>query len=181
LRAQESQQECLRVHSRASIDAVSTVMLRPAREVDADAIAGVWHAAWHDAHDAHVPANLIADRPLAYFVGSVPRVVARTTVAEDETGIIGFVTVTDDELDLLFVAARARGTGVAAALLERGETHIAARFEQAWLDVVAGNARARRFYARMGWVEEGSREWVAQTSAGPATVVYRRYEKWLRK
>ena len=164
---------------RASIDGVSTVRLRPATEVDADALAGVWHAAWHDAHDEHVPANLVADRPLGYFVRSVPRVVARTTVAEDATGIIGFVTVTDDELDLLFVAARARGTGVAAALLGRGETHIAARFEQAWLEVVAGNARARRFYARMGWVEEGAREWVTQTSAGPATVVYCRYEKRL--
>jgi GNAT superfamily N-acetyltransferase len=158
---------------------MSQAPLRPAADADADAIAAVWHAAWHDAHDEHVPANLIADRPLGYFVRSVPRVVARTTVAEDATGIIGFVTVTDDELDLLFVAARARGTGVATALLGRGETHIAARFEQAWLEVVAGNARARRFYARMGWVEEGSREWVAQTSAGPATVVYRRYEKRL--
>src|SRR4051794_13290733 len=88
--------------------------LRDAAAEDAGGIAMVWHAAWHDAHAAHVPPELVHDRPPVYFERWAPELILRTAVAEDESGIVGFVTVTDDELDLLFVAARARGTGIAA-------------------------------------------------------------------
>ena len=69
--------------------------LRPAMAADAESIAHIWHAAWHDAHDAHVPAALVADRSPAYFRGRVPDLIGRTTVASDAEGVVGFVTVTD--------------------------------------------------------------------------------------
>jgi ribosomal protein S18 acetylase RimI-like enzyme len=155
--------------------------LRPAAPPDADAIATVWHSAWHDAHAAHVPAGLVVDRPLAYFGGRTPGLIARTTVAEDPSGIVGFVTVDDDELDLLFVDARGRGSGVAGQLLAHGEHEIAARFDTAWLEVVTGNARARAFYARQGWRDTGPFDRLIETSSGPAVVPQHRYEKWLRE
>jgi GNAT superfamily N-acetyltransferase len=154
--------------------------LRPATDVDVDVIAAVWHAAWHDAHDAHVPAGLVDDRPLHYFAGRVPDLIARTTVAEDQSGIVGFVTVDGDELDLLFVAARGRGSGIAGDLLAHGEQLIAALFATAWLEVVTGNARARAFYARQGWRDTGPADHLIETSSGPAVVPQHRYEKWLR-
>lgn len=154
--------------------------LRPATPDDADTIAHVWHAAWHDAHDAHVPATLVADRPLAYFERRVPDLIERTAVAADADGVVGFVTVTDDELDLLFVAARGRGTGAAVELLSYGERQIATEHEIAWLDVVTGNARACAFYARQGWRDGGPVEHAIETSAGPAIVQSHRYEKWVR-
>ncbi|HEX6657171.1 MAG TPA: GNAT family N-acetyltransferase, partial [Ilumatobacter sp.] len=147
---------------------MSQAPLRPAADADADAIAAVWHAAWHDAHDDHVPTALVDDRPLAYFDGRVPGLVDRTTVAEDESGIIGFVTVDVDELDLLFVAARGRGSGVATELLAHGERQIAARSDMGWLEVVTGNARARAFYARRGWRDAGPADRVIDTASGPA-------------
>jgi GNAT superfamily N-acetyltransferase len=153
---------------------------RRATEADVDAIATVWYEAWHDAHAEHVPANLVADRTPAHFRRCATDIVGSAIVAEDPSGIVGFVRVDTDELDLLFVARRSRGTGVAAALLARGEEDIADRFPKAWLEVVSGNDRARRFYARMGWVDTGMHEWTTETSTGPATVVYRRYEKSLR-
>jgi GNAT superfamily N-acetyltransferase len=153
--------------------------LRPATEADVDAIATVWHEAWHDAHAEHVPACLVADRTPAHFRRCATDLAGSVIVAEDSSGIVGFVRVDTDELDLLFVARRGRGTGVAAALLARGEEEIADRFPKAWLEVVSGNDRARRFYARMGWVDAGMHEWTTETSAGPATVTYRRYEKRL--
>lgn len=154
--------------------------LRPATDIDAGAIAAVWHSAWHEAHDDHVPPALVADRRPAYFHGRAPELVERTTVAEDDSGVVGFVTVTDDELDLLFVAARGRGSGVAADLLASGERQLAWRHETAWLDVVTGNARARAFYARHGWRDAGPVEHAIDTLGGPATVHSHRYEKWLR-
>jgi len=154
--------------------------LRAATDIDADAIADIWHAAWHDAHDTRVPAGLVDDRPLAYFAGRAPELIDRTTVAEDGSGVVGFVTVTDDELDLLFVAARGRGTGVAADLLTHGERQLAEHYDTAWLDVVTGNGRARAFYARQGWRDTGPSDDSIETSTGPAVVPQHRYEKWLR-
>jgi GNAT superfamily N-acetyltransferase len=159
---------------------MSPASLRPAVDVEVEAIAAVWHAAWHDAHDAHVPAGLVDDRPLDYFTVRVPGLIDRTTVAEDQSGIVGFVTVTDDELDLLFVAGSARGSGVAGGLLTESERQIAARFNTAWLEVVTGNARARAFYARQGWRDTGPADRLIETSSGPAVVPQHRYEKWLR-
>jgi GNAT superfamily N-acetyltransferase len=158
---------------------MSTAPLRSATPADAEAIADIWHAAWHDAHDAHVPTSLVDARPLPYFVGHVPGVIDRSTVAVDDSGIVGFVTVNDDELDLLFVDARGRGSGVAIELLTAGEQAIAARFEFGWLEVVTGNARARAFYAREGWRDAGTADHVIDTSSGPAVVPSHRYEKWL--
>jgi GNAT superfamily N-acetyltransferase len=180
LRAQTSQQSYHGRHSRASITRVNPALLRPAIHADRREIAEVWHAAWHDAHDAHVPARLVVDRQLEYFAGRVPDVIARTTVAEDPKGIVGFVTVDDDELDLLFVDGRGRGSDIAGLLLASGEQDIAKRFDTAWLEVVTGNARARAFYARHGWRDAGDADREIETASGPAVVVpYRRYEKWL--
>jgi GNAT superfamily N-acetyltransferase len=180
LRAQASQQPQARRHSCASIDVVSDAPLRAATDDDVAAIAAVWREAWHDAHHGHVPASIVTDRPPEYFARRAAELIGSATVAEDDAGVVGFVNVDSDELDLLFVARRGRGTGVAAALLRCGEQQIATSFETAWLEVVAGNARARRFYARMGWVDAGPLESLVQTSSGPATVVSRRYERAVR-
>jgi len=159
---------------------MSPALLRPAGDPDVAAIASIWHDAWHDAHDGHVPAGLVDDRPLHYFTDRTPDLIARSMVAEDASGVVGFVTVSDDELDLLFVTVRARGSGVAAALLTDGERQISARFDTAWLEVVTGNARARAFYARQGWRDTGPADRLIETSSGPAVVPQHRYEKWLR-
>ena len=154
--------------------------LRPARDEDADAIAGIWHAAWHDAHRLHVPAAVAHERTAEHFRGRAPRLIDATTVAADRSGVLGFVTVRDDELALLFVAAPARGTGVAAALLDHGERSIAGVFADAWLEVVTGNARARAFYARHGWSDAGSLDYHADTASGSIPVATRRYTKIVR-
>lgn len=147
-------------------------MIRPARPDDAPALARIWHEAWHDAHDGHVPAGLVAARTRATFDERVAGLLPRSMVADVDGEPAGFVTIREDELELLFVARTHRGTGVAGALVaaaeERGAT---------WLSVVAGNARARRFYERQGYADAGpDREEV--TVAGATYVVEgRRYER----
>jgi len=100
-----------------------------------------------------------------------------TTVATIESQVVGFVMVCDDEIEQIYVAEAARGGGVAAALLQHGENLIAARFDLAWLAVVAGNTRARRFYARHGWRDAGTIQYAAQIENGTFLVESRRYEK----
>ena len=154
--------------------------LRPATPEDAHAIAQVWHGAWHDAHADHVPSALIRHRAMDHFLARAPELIDHSTVAEDASGVLGFVTVTDDELEFLFVAAQARGTGAAADLLARGERQLAKGYDSAWLEVVTGNARARRFYERHGWIDRGERDGVIDTASGRLVVAYHRYEKRLR-
>lgn len=154
--------------------------LRPATPDDAEAIAAVWHAAWHDGHRGHVPAALETHRGLDHFRAGVPRRVPATTVAMVDGRVAGFVTVREDEVELVFVAAHARGRGVADALLRHAERVIARTHAEARLCVVEGNARARRFYERHGWRDAGGFDHAAEVPGGTLPVRSRRYVKTVR-
>ena len=160
--------------------APSELALRPAAPTDVDAIAALWHSGWIDGHLGHVPQALHAHRRIEDFQRRVPPRIASTTVALVEGTIVGFVTLHDDELEQLYVAASARGGGVAAALIRHGERMIAERYPLAWLAVAVGNSRARRFYERQGWSDAYALDYPAETATGPIVVPCRRYEKVVR-
>ncbi len=155
--------------------------LRAATPEDAEAIAFIWYHGWFDGHLGHVPETLILHRRLPDFRRRVPARIDGTTVAILDSGVVGFVTVREDEVEQLYVAERARGGGAARALLQEGERRIAARFQRAWLAVVAGNARACRFYAREGWHDSGEFQYAAEAGVGHIPVTARRYEKRLTR
>jgi GNAT superfamily N-acetyltransferase len=117
-----------------------------------------------------VPAALEAVRRPEDFLRRTPPRLLTTTVATVEEQIVGFVTVHDDEVEQVYVATEARGSGVAATLLHHAEQQIPGT---AWLAVVAGNARARRFYERQGWVDAGAFDYPADD----VVVRSHRYEK----
>jgi ribosomal protein S18 acetylase RimI-like enzyme len=157
------------------------LLLRAAKSTDVAAIATLWHSAWLDGHSSHVPDALLPHRGLAMFRARVPARIKTTTVALTDTRIVGFVTVHDAELEQLFVARDARGSGAAPALLQHAEAQIAQRFDRAWLAVVAGNARARHFYARHGWLDTGPFDYAAEIAGGTIVIVSHRYQKPLRR
>jgi ribosomal protein S18 acetylase RimI-like enzyme len=160
---------------------VSEVALRAATDDDVDAIAAVWHRSWGDGHFGHVPAELPAHRGLDDLRRHVPLRLATTTVACLDGVVVGFVVTHEDSVEQLYVDAPARGSGVAARLLTHGETVVAADHDTAWLAVVPGNARARRFYERQGWSDAGPYDNPAFTSDGSTIMVpTRRYEKRVR-
>jgi len=135
-----------------------TAQLRPARAGDVTAIATVWEHGWRDGHLGHVPGELVAVRTRKSFAERAAERLPATTVAEVDGAVAGFVTVAGDEVEQVFVAAAHRGTGVAAVLLAEAERRVSAGGHPvAWLAVVEGNARARRFYERNGFVMEGAR------------------------
>lgn len=152
--------------------------VRSATSTDVEAIASIWRHGWTDAHAGRVPAELERERRAASWPAQVRHRLPQTWVAEREGDVVGFVTVVDDEIEELYVAADARGSGVAATLLRHGERVIAgAGFTSAWLAVVASNGRARRFYEREGWTDGGDFEHQARTAAGTIVVPARRYER----
>lgn len=156
--------------------------IRPADDADMAAVAEVWHAGWHDAHPGHVPDGLTALRTLAAFHERAPLRVPDTTVATSaDGGLLGFVMVVGDEVEQVYVSSAGRGTGVAATLLAEAERQVAeAGHDEAWLAVVDGNARARRFYEKCGWRDGG--ELAYEVTAGGQRFVSpcRRYVKQVR-
>jgi len=157
-----------------------TLRLRPAGPDDAATVAEIWRTGWREAHIGRVPPALVAARSAESFCTRAIESVPRTTVAMVGAELAGFVMVFGDEVEQLYLTARHRGAGVADALLRHAERSIkAAGHSMAWLAVVPGNARARRFYERMGWTDEGRFEYPARAEDGSIGVAAHRYVKRL--
>jgi GNAT superfamily N-acetyltransferase len=160
------------------VPAVGQIALRPATDADAPAVAVIWHRGWRDGHDGHVPDELVSARTEASFRARASERVGDTTVATVGGDVAGFIMVAGDEAEQVYVAQAHRGASLAAVLLARAEEIVAADgHELAWLAVVAGNARARRFYERNGWIDRGLIDYPAATDGGPVVIPAQRYEK----
>ncbi|HUJ62097.1 MAG TPA: GNAT family N-acetyltransferase [Kofleriaceae bacterium] len=152
--------------------------LRQAVRDDVAAIAELWYRGWRDAHVGQVPDRLLAVRTRESFDARAAARLGDTAVAISDGELAGFAMVIGDELEQLYVAAGHRGSGVAAALLADAERRVAAAgHARAWLAVVPGNARARRFYERSGWRDDGPFDYAAASADGPIAVPCRRYVK----
>jgi GNAT superfamily N-acetyltransferase len=152
--------------------------VRPARAGDAAEVAAVWAAGWRDGHLGNVPDALVAVRTAESFATRAAERVADTTVAEVGGEVAGFVMVAGDEVEQVYVSAAHRGSGVATVLLTEAERLVAAGGHgRAWLAVVPGNARARRFYERCGWTDDGPFDHAAPHPDGDITVRCHRYVK----
>jgi len=154
------------------------VAIRPAVADDAPSIAEIWHLGWRDGHLGFVPEELTAARTEDSFYTRAAQRVSDTTVAVIDGQIAGFVMVVGDEVEQVYVSGLHRGAGVADLLLSEAERQVGdAGHSTAWLAVVAGNARARRFYERNGWVDKGLFEYSAGSEHGSITVPSHRYTK----
>jgi ribosomal protein S18 acetylase RimI-like enzyme len=155
--------------------------VRAAAEPELDQLAKVWYDAWQDAHARILPAALARYRTLESFRDRLHAGLSRVRVTGPSHRPTGFCMIKDDELYQLFVAAEARGSGVAAALLADGEARLAASgVETAFLVCAIGNERAARFYEKHGWLRVGTFTSEAETPDGPFLLDAWRYEKRVR-
>jgi GNAT superfamily N-acetyltransferase len=154
------------------------VMLRQASLEDAETVSDIWHRGWQDGNLGFIPQELVEARTEESFRDRALARVGDTTVAIVDGEVAGFVMVVDDEVEQVYVSAHYRGTGVAAVLIAEAERQVKANgYDKAWLAVVAGNARARSFYGRAGWHDEGPFDYSASSDSGPITVPAHRYTK----
>ena len=157
-----------------------TSTVRPIHSDDIAPLVALWHAGWIEAHAAHVPEALTRLRTQASFKERL------LCFGEDARTIgpigapIGFCAIDGAEIDQLYVSPEARGTGVAQTLLDDGVARIkAAGHETAFLYCEQKNAKAARFYERMGWTSTGVHDVALDTSEGPFTLPALIYEKSL--
>lgn len=144
--------------------------LRALEPEDCEELGRVHMAVWRDAYTGLMPADYLAGLSDERCADSWRAIAARPAAAAGRTLVVvgpdgrlaGFGSAgpsrdedapTEWELYAVNLAAPARGTGVADRLLDE---LLGARPATLW--VVEGNARARAFYARRGFVDEGSRD-----------------------
>ena len=139
------------------------VTLRPATVADAVAMADV-HV---DCREANVPAMppMVHDRPTTHR-WMRGRLEGDSTgwVAERDGAVVGYLVLTGDWLDDLFLAPGENGHGLGSAMLDVVK---AERPEGFCLWVFASNHGARRFYARHGLVELETTDGSANAERAP--------------
>jgi ribosomal protein S18 acetylase RimI-like enzyme len=147
-----------------------------------DRLASLWHEGWHESHAPIVPADLTRLRTLESFRHRLQDAFADIRVVGPLGDPLGFCVIKEDELYQLFVSSRARGSGVAAALIADGEARLAERgIDIAWLACAIGNERAARFYEKSGWSRVGTMVNRLETSSGLYLLEVWRYEKPLAR
>jgi ribosomal protein S18 acetylase RimI-like enzyme len=154
--------------------------VRNADAAEVEYLARLWHDGWHESHAPLLPRALTDLRTVASFRERLAEALADIRVVGPRLAPLGFCIVKGDELYQLFVAAEARGSGAAVALIDDGEATLARNgVAVAWLACAIGNDRAARFYEKRGWHRAATVPYVADTSAGPFRLHVWRYEKAL--
>lgn len=152
-------------------------LIRPATLDDADSIGRVHTLSWRETYGRFVadPDNnpwFDVERRIEMWRSNLRDGTYATSVAVDESGIIGFAAVhatteldavRPEELTMLYVLARAHGSGAGQALLD---AVLADRPASLW--VAADNPRARAFYRRNGFEPDG-----ATSAFGPISATVR--------
>lgn len=148
------------------------MIVRDASPQDALAVGGVHVRSWQAGYRGLFPAEFLAalraeDRAARFAFGSPDPAAPRTVLAVEGETVLGFATTgcsrDEDargagELYALYVDPPSWGRGVGRALMR----HVYANLrelgvEHALLWVLAGNARAQRFYRADGWSADGAR------------------------
>lgn len=121
-----------------------TVLLRPARSTDAGSIGTILHGFARENEwmpELHSMAETIA------FCGTM---IDRewVTVAENDSGVIGFLALDEQSIHSLYLHKSARGQGIGQQLLELAKS----KHSKLSLFAFEANKGAQRFYQRNGFV-----------------------------
>src|SRR5437763_14624057 len=100
--------------------------VRDAHANDIEPLARLWFDGWRDAHARLLPPELVRDRTPESLRARLEQMLPRVRVAGALGTPLGFHVVDGAELNQLYVAAEARGMGVAAALVSDAEAIIGA-------------------------------------------------------
>lgn len=139
-----------------------TLVIRPATPADRAGFLDAALRSWRDAYAELLPRAQVEAAP-AMLERAFEKRGAELVVAVLDGVVVGFYSLgpADDpeQRDYLwhvYVDPRVQRRGVGRALTEAALAEIASRgATRAWLDVLAGNTKARAFYRALGWEEVG--------------------------
>ncbi|ALM51917.1 GNAT family N-acetyltransferase [Halomonas huangheensis] len=152
--------------------------IRTADQNELNPLAQLWYQSWRDAHAEILPQALVGYRTLESFRARLQSVLSGVRVAGPLGAPLGLCIIKEGGIDQLFVAEKARGTGVAAALLSDAEANLGNLGVQvAWLVCAIGNERAAGFYAKNGWQRTGNVVIQLPVAGGAFPLEVWRYEK----
>jgi ribosomal protein S18 acetylase RimI-like enzyme len=144
-------------------------LIRRGGPADAAAIADIHVRTWQTAYEHVFGAERLATLDVGQREERWRRALEAGTqtafVAELDEVVVGWATVgpnratdTEGELYGIYVAPEAWGTGAGTALMRAAVEELrAAGHAEAILWVLEDNPRARRFYEREGWLQDGGR------------------------
>ena len=165
--------------------------VRPATLDDALAIAGVHVRSWKAAYPGLIPQDYLDGLRVEDRVGDWERGLSNPRspgvyVYAEESKVVGFVYASPSrdpdsdpsvtgEVQLIYLDPDAYGRGVGELLMNRAESEMkAAGFADATLWVLDTNARARRFYERLGWHHDGTDKFHDWTAFAATDLRYRK-------
>lgn len=152
--------------------------VRDAEPADLEPLAQLWWSGWRDGHADILPSALARHRTLDSFRARMEQALPDVRVIGPAGAPVAFHLIKGDELNQFYVAAVARGSGVAAELVADAEAIFRARgVDPAWLACAIGNDRAARFYEKAGWRRTGVENVPTQTAEGPFPLEVWRYER----
>ncbi|EIM25014.1 GNAT family N-acetyltransferase [Microvirga lotononidis] len=122
------------------------MIVRPARTEDIPALAAIAERSYGAAFADILEQDVLAGRNAAYFGERFAVSWKRMLVALADGGPVGFLLMTDQHIDMLFMDPGAGGKGGGALLLREAEARGAKS-----LECFRDNHGARRFYERHGW------------------------------
>ncbi|MEM5473463.1 GNAT family N-acetyltransferase [Hoeflea sp. AS60] len=149
-------------------------------ETDIAQAVQIWQNGWHDAHASIVPKELVELRTSESFLQRLREHSANTRIGTSDGEPLGLCITEGDELYQMYVSPKARGLGLAQALMVDAEDRLrSAGHSSVWLKCAVGNDRAARFYAKCGWTNAGTRTVELDTTDGVFPLQIWRFEKTL--
>jgi ribosomal protein S18 acetylase RimI-like enzyme len=143
----------------------AAIAVRPVRADEREAFLAMALRSWRDAYVGILDAAEIDDAP-AMLARAWDKRADQFRIAMLEGAVAGFYSLgaADDAKTVnylwhLYVDPLAQRRGVGSALNAAALTEIKARgATRAWLDVLRANAKARAFYAALGWRDFGAEQ-----------------------
>lgn len=143
--------------------------IRLSSATDAPALTEIWRASVRATHDFLSPDDF---RELETLVSEQYLPNAEVWVIENDGKPVGFMGLTDNQIDSLFIAPDQRGKGIGTRLIAHAQSLNGGTLT---VDVNEQNTQALGFYRHMGFIETGRSE--TDDQGRPYPLIHMRRQK----